>query len=1196
MSALPDIHFADPGWVHLLWPVFSIVGLLIWLELRRDGALDRFVSTALQARLVSGPSVTQRAARVGFLAAAGIFLTLAMMRPQWGYELVENRRVGAEIMVCLDVSRSMLAEDAAPNRLERAKAELRDLLILLDGDQVGLIAFAGRASVLSPLTPDFGFLRLALDNANPNSVSRGGTRLEEPIRKAIAGFGDAGEVSRSILLITDGEDHDSFPLEAAKAAAERGIKILAVGFGAETGTEIRVTDPKTGATSLLRDSDGAVVKSRLDGELLREMALATNGAYIPAGTGLLDLESIFRRHIAPLTRGRLQGASRTIRNDAFQWAVLLGLVSLLAAVMSTARASNGRAQSQFLSAVTAFICLLLGSLAPVQSPHAQNLTTPAGQASTVTSDAKTAEDQEPQVPVIGAAAPAEDASGEAIPVPKDPRQTYNDGLAKLDADEPQAALELLEAARANAGTDAQTRFRATYNLGWAEVKTADALLESNSTQALEHLHRAASWFREAVSLRTGHADARYNLEITMRRALELADSLASKDNVELRAELEKLMAEQRSFLTALRAGVAAEQARADANPGPELRRQFRGLAARLLTVLADAEALSERARRELDAITAKAEKDRSLEEAVRAARLDAVIGHLHQGRERIGQARSQLRKLQGERAYRRGAAALGAWQRARDQLLEPVARLDALLSDALQLAQLTGLKATLRSGLGNLGGTRDVNAAWLTPAYLSESQTTLEERTGELHREIAAGLAASSTGEVPLPQSSVDESNPQDAVQREKFIAAAGKAAPLLQTARDQFAAAAGALASEQLQEAIPTQRAGLEALAEAREYFLDLRRLIELVYREEQRVAAALAPQTDSTRSSQNTPAPEERPERIKEAMAFGQALHGRNIERAVRLSEALSDAMVEAQTAASAKNDASSGQGAAPASAPPDGRPEQGYDLLAQALDEMHSANKHLENAQSAPATALDEPLNSARDSVDAALVKLEALRRLFFNLLEHLRDTALRQQTLNDETEALSALSDGSGPEPVKRQAGPLQHRQKALSEFAGQLGEGLNSQADAAQHSGQPEQAGQPGPAAEDSAEMAERMRQAAALVTTASTDMTSAADRLGADEPILDTARESQDRALQGLTEAIALLQDQQQQSPDQQQQQPSEQESGEGQGDPKDNDSRQGQADMAQLLQGVRDREAQRAEERARNAGRAGYEPVEKDW
>lgn len=334
---MSGLHFAATHWLHLLWALAALLAVLAWLEYRGTGDLDRFIAPPLQPRLVLRTTPLRRALRLILLGLCGLFLILALMRPQWGTQLVTRPQVGARIMVCLDVSRSMLAEDVVPNRLERAKAELRDLLGYLDGDQVGLIAFAGRATVLAPLTPDFGFLRLVLDETGPHSVTRGGTRLEEPIRKALAGFrdrGGAGEIARSILLITDGEDHDSFPLEAAKLAAERGVRIIAIGFGDEAGSELLVTDPRTGARALVRDADGKPVRSRLDGDLLREMALLTAGAYIPAGTGAIDLESIYERHIAGLTRGRLDGGGYRIRNDIFQWPLLLALICLLAAVAS----------------------------------------------------------------------------------------------------------------------------------------------------------------------------------------------------------------------------------------------------------------------------------------------------------------------------------------------------------------------------------------------------------------------------------------------------------------------------------------------------------------------------------------------------------------------------------------------------------------------------------------------------------------------------------------------------------------------------------------------------------------------------------------------------------------------------------------------------------------------------------------------
>ncbi len=249
---MSELRFAEPQWIHAVWAVLGFGALLAVSDRRARRALRLLVAPSLRSQLVHRATPAQRRLRIGLLTLSGLFAVFALMRPQWGLEFLSTSRAHAELMVAVDVSRSMLAEDVVPNRLERAKAEVRDLLGYLEGDHVGLIAFAGRASVLAPLTPDFGFLRLVLDGLGPHSVSRGGTRLEEPIRKALAGFRATGDVSRVILLITDGEDQDSFPLDAASDAAERGIAIITIGLGSEEGSDVPLTDPATGARMLLR--------------------------------------------------------------------------------------------------------------------------------------------------------------------------------------------------------------------------------------------------------------------------------------------------------------------------------------------------------------------------------------------------------------------------------------------------------------------------------------------------------------------------------------------------------------------------------------------------------------------------------------------------------------------------------------------------------------------------------------------------------------------------------------------------------------------------------------------------------------------------------------------------------------------------------------------------------------------------------
>jgi Ca-activated chloride channel family protein len=330
---IDDVAYLHAGRVHVTWIALGLLGLLGWLELRGRDALGRFVSALMQTRLARRPTVQRRMARLALVGATFGFGIVALMQPQTrgGEEIVTSGRVSADIMVVLDVSRSMLAEDAAPTRLARAKADIATMLGQLAGHRVGLVAFAGRAVVLCPLTPDYGFFRMILRGADPKSVARGGTHIGDALRKAIAAFGD-GAGSRLILLITDGEDHGAYALEVAKEARAAGIRIVAIGFGSETGSEITLVDPETGAKSLLTDRDGQVVKSRLDGELLRTIALETEGAYVPAGTAALDLESIVAEHIEPIARAAQPASVRIVPEDQYPWFVLGALVCLCGAV------------------------------------------------------------------------------------------------------------------------------------------------------------------------------------------------------------------------------------------------------------------------------------------------------------------------------------------------------------------------------------------------------------------------------------------------------------------------------------------------------------------------------------------------------------------------------------------------------------------------------------------------------------------------------------------------------------------------------------------------------------------------------------------------------------------------------------------------------------------------------------------------
>ena len=190
--------------------------------------------------------------------------------------------------------------------------------------------FAGRAVQMCPLTPDHAFFNTVLSTVDTRSAGRGGTRIGDAITTALRGF-PPEPGAKLIVLITDGDDQDPYSQDAAKAARDAGVKIVAVGLGSETGSEIRLTDPKTGAKTTLM-YDGKPVISKLDGEALRNIALTTEGAYIPAGTSAIDLESIMDQHVRPIVNSAADTAVRYIPSERYAWLVLLSLAFLLASV------------------------------------------------------------------------------------------------------------------------------------------------------------------------------------------------------------------------------------------------------------------------------------------------------------------------------------------------------------------------------------------------------------------------------------------------------------------------------------------------------------------------------------------------------------------------------------------------------------------------------------------------------------------------------------------------------------------------------------------------------------------------------------------------------------------------------------------------------------------------------------------------
>ena len=271
-------------WLLLLVPVLPLLYALS-LALRRR-RLAKLGDPAAAARLMPHYSRAKGWIRLILVDLAVGLLAIALARPQIGAKLAERETRGAEIMICLDVSNSMLAEDYSPNRLERAKLAISRLVDRLRDDRIGLIIFAGKPFVQLPITTDYVSAKMFLSSIGPDSVPVQGTAIGDAVLTAVKSFSSQSEKSRAIILITDGENHEDDAVAAAKQAAEAGVKLYTIGVGSPEGQPIRLNG------ELLKDKEGNIVVTKLDEGTLRKMAQAGGGAYVRAGNEEFGLNPI----------------------------------------------------------------------------------------------------------------------------------------------------------------------------------------------------------------------------------------------------------------------------------------------------------------------------------------------------------------------------------------------------------------------------------------------------------------------------------------------------------------------------------------------------------------------------------------------------------------------------------------------------------------------------------------------------------------------------------------------------------------------------------------------------------------------------------------------------------------------------------------------------------------------------------------
>lgn len=322
------MQFGNPTsfWLLVLVPV--LVVFLVWAFRARRRALERFAAPPLAQRLAESVRPVARRWKAALVVMVVLFAALALVQPRWGFEWREVKYRGMDIAVLLDVSKSMLTEDVRPNRLTQAKYAVQDLLSKLRGDRIGLVAFAGTAFVQCPLTVDYEAFRMTLKDADPRIIPRGGTAIGAAIRTALKAF-EAGEGrDRAIVLITDGEETEPDALAAADEAAQAGVKIYAIGVGTTEGELIPMREDGK-PMDFLKDPEGKVVKSRLDEETLKQLALKTGGMYVRSAAGDFGMDTIYDKGIAQLQRKEFETQLRKRYFERFQWPLGLALALLL---------------------------------------------------------------------------------------------------------------------------------------------------------------------------------------------------------------------------------------------------------------------------------------------------------------------------------------------------------------------------------------------------------------------------------------------------------------------------------------------------------------------------------------------------------------------------------------------------------------------------------------------------------------------------------------------------------------------------------------------------------------------------------------------------------------------------------------------------------------------------------------------------
>jgi len=321
-------------WLLLVFPP-ALVAFFWWSGRKRQRLVTQFIQARLLPGLVTGQSPVRQRLRLGCLVLAVASLIVALAGPLWGFSYQQVKQIGVDIVVAIDVSKSMLAPDIAPNRLARAKLAALDLMQQAKSDRLGLVAFAGSAFLVCPLTIDDSAFRRSVEDLSIHSVSQGGTAIGDAIDAALTAFKE-GDNHKVLVLMTDGEDHDSGALDAARKAAEAGLRIYTIGVGTREGELLPIKDEQ-GHEDHVRDEQGNVVKSHLDEQLLQKIAGASQGGFYLPLRGAKTIDTLYEQGLANLPKSEHQEKLIRQYHEQYQWPLGLAILLLIVEMLTPER-------------------------------------------------------------------------------------------------------------------------------------------------------------------------------------------------------------------------------------------------------------------------------------------------------------------------------------------------------------------------------------------------------------------------------------------------------------------------------------------------------------------------------------------------------------------------------------------------------------------------------------------------------------------------------------------------------------------------------------------------------------------------------------------------------------------------------------------------------------------------------------------